>query len=299
MPEGERNGARTGVHLVSLAASTVLHASIVAAVIYGILGTAVSPPEPLVVELVSGVRTGPPGESAAGGQQDSAADAGEAQQDSAESAPVEAEPAVQQSPKMRTVEPEPPVSRPHAVVQEPRSVAKKIPQVPQQPRLAAPAAATSPPPVAEPTMLTGDAETPSDNRPHQGDPLVASLGADGPPWAASGGSGRPNERPGSGPRDNGSTRGPGFSLGSAANPIPGYPPAARRRGIEGKVVLDVLVSAEGQALSVEIARSSGSPLLDEAACDTISRWRFRPAMREKVAVQARATVPVQFSLIAP
>lgn len=305
-PAADGKGAGRAVPLVSLAASTVLRASIVAAVIYGVLGAAVSPPEPLVVELVSEVgSSGPAGGTTSGGQDTTGAAPGEARQDDARSASVEAEHAVQQSPKMSAVEPEPPVSRPRAVAKEQRSVAKKVPQAPQQPRPAEPAAATPPVPVAEPTTPTENAEPPSDNSLslHHGDPLVASLGAGGAARAASGGSGRPNGRPsgrhGSGAGDNGSTRGPGFSLGSAGNPMPSYPPVARRRGIEGKVVLDVLVSAEGQALSVEIARSSGSSLLDEAARETIARWRFRPAMREKEAVEARATVPVQFTLIAP
>ncbi|HOT83696.1 MAG TPA: TonB family protein, partial [Candidatus Defluviicoccus seviourii] len=267
-PAPERNGARRGVHLVSLAASTVLHASIVAAVICNVLGASVSLPEPLVVELVSEVgNSGRAGGTTSGGQDATGAAPGESRQDAAERAPVEADHAVQQSQKASTVEPEPPVSRPRTVVKESRSVAKKVPQVPRQPRPAAPAAATSPAPVAEPAMPTKDAEPPSDNSLRQGDPLVAALGADGAGGAggaaraaggAGGDGGRPNGHHGSGAKGNGSTRGAGFSLGSAGNPMPSYPPAARRRGIEGRVVLDVLVSAEGQALSVEIARSSGS-----------------------------------------
>ncbi len=302
-PAPAANGKRAGraVPLVSLLASTVLHAGIVAAVIYGALGAAVSPPEPLVVELMSGVGTGPAGGTTSGGQDATGAARGEAGQDAAERALVEAEHAVQQSPKMSTVEPEPPVSRPRAVAKKPRSVAKKVRAAPQQSTVAEPAAATPPVPVAEPTMPTEDAEPPSGNSLslHQGNPLVASLGAGGAARAAGGGSGRPSGRPGSGAGDDGSAPGPGFSLGSAGNPMPSYPPAARRRGIEGKVVLDVLVSAEGRALSVAIARSSGSSLLDAAARETVGRWRFRPAMREDEAIQARATVPVQFSLIEP
>lgn len=96
-------------------------------------------------------------------------------------------------------------------------------------------------------------------------------------------------------------RGPGHTLGTAANPTPTYPPAARRRGIEGEVVRRVLVSAEGRPQAVEIARSSGSDLLDEATRETIARWRFRPALHggEAVAgkaVAGKAVVPVRFKL---
>ena len=63
------------------------------------------------------------------------------------------------------------------------------------------------------------------------------------------------------------------------NPKPEYPWAARRRGEEGRVMLRVRVSAQGTALAVEIAQSSGSALLDEAARDAVLRWRFVPARR--------------------
>lgn len=114
--------------------------------------------------------------------------------------------------------------------------------------------------------------------------------------SGSGGSGNSGSI-GSGEDAGGASRGPGFSLGSAGNPMPPYPPSARRRGIEGTVVLRVSVSAEGRALSVEIVRSSGSDALDEAARDTIARWHFRPAMRAGEAVAATTSVPVQFSLV--
>lgn len=91
---------------------------------------------------------------------------------------------------------------------------------------------------------------------------------------------------------------PGFAPGSRDNPLPRYPSAARRRGIEGTVLLEVLVSPQGQAEQVEILRSSGSSLLDEAAREAILRWRFTPARRGAVAVPGRITVPITFRLLA-
>lgn len=92
---------------------------------------------------------------------------------------------------------------------------------------------------------------------------------------------------------------PGFVTGSPDNPLPRYPSAARRRGIEGTVTLEVLVSAEGLPERVAIARSSGSGLLDEAAIEAVRRWRFRPARRGTEAVEGRVSVPVTFRLIEP
>lgn len=90
---------------------------------------------------------------------------------------------------------------------------------------------------------------------------------------------------------------PGFAAGSLDNPLPRYPSAARRRGIEGTVTLEVLVSPAGLPERVAIARSSGSGLLDEAAVEAVRRWRFRPARRGSEAVEGLVSVPVTFRLV--
>ncbi len=48
-------------------------------------------------------------------------------------------------------------------------------------------------------------------------------------------------------------------------------------GDQGEVRLDVHVSADGTVLDVRLRQSSGSPLLDRTAIDTVRRWRFDPA----------------------
>lgn len=80
------------------------------------------------------------------------------------------------------------------------------------------------------------------------------------------------------------------------NPKPLYPHASRRLGEEGKVVLRVFVSAEGDAKQVEVKRSSGFQRLDLAAEKAVARWRFVPARRGEQAVTAWVVVPIVFSL---
>lgn len=80
------------------------------------------------------------------------------------------------------------------------------------------------------------------------------------------------------------------------NPKPLYPHASRRLGEEGKVVLRVFVSAEGDAKRVEVKRSSGFQRLDLAAEKAVARWRFVPARRGDEAVTAWVVVPIVFSL---
>ncbi len=82
----------------------------------------------------------------------------------------------------------------------------------------------------------------------------------------------------------------------AQNPIPPYPPQARRRQQEGLVVLRVLVNDSGRAVSVEIQASSGHRLLDRVARRAVMNWIFRPATQAGTAVQAFVEVPVRFSL---
>ncbi len=90
--------------------------------------------------------------------------------------------------------------------------------------------------------------------------------------------------------------GPGFAVGSAGNPLPRYPTAARRRGLEGRVVLSVFVGSDGRARSVNVRTASPHPILDEAAVETLRRWRFEPARRAGAPVAAWVDVPITFRL---
>lgn len=87
-----------------------------------------------------------------------------------------------------------------------------------------------------------------------------------------------------------------FDADYLSNPKPVYPPASRRLGEEGKVVLRVQVSPEGLPLMVEVKHSCGFPRLDESARMAVERWRFVPARRGSEAIEAWVAVPIVFSL---
>lgn len=90
---------------------------------------------------------------------------------------------------------------------------------------------------------------------------------------------------------------PGVRLEYARAPAPSYPRAALREGVEGTVLLQVLVDVDGRPLRVDVHRSSGDRRLDLAARGQVLRhWRFRPAIRDGRAVQAIGLVPINFSL---
>jgi protein TonB len=91
---------------------------------------------------------------------------------------------------------------------------------------------------------------------------------------------------------------PTFDPGPAYtyNPKPRYPRTARRRGQQGTVVLLVEVRANGRAGEIEIEKSSGYELLDNAAVKAIRRWRFVPAEKAGIPVGTKVKIPVEFNL---
>ncbi len=84
--------------------------------------------------------------------------------------------------------------------------------------------------------------------------------------------------------------------GMATDRAPAYPKSALRRDEAGRVMLRVSVSADGRPLEVDVARSSGYPILDSAALSAVREWRFIPAMQAGRAVAAIAEVPVRFRI---
>jgi len=80
-------------------------------------------------------------------------------------------------------------------------------------------------------------------------------------------------------------------------PPPSYSAQMMRAGIEGTVLLRVLVGTDGKPLDVTIERSSGHRELDQAARrQVLGKWRFKPAMQDGQTVQAIGLVPVDFKL---
>ena len=89
---------------------------------------------------------------------------------------------------------------------------------------------------------------------------------------------------------------PQFGAAYLNNPKPAYPTLAKRMGMEGTVMLKVLVSREGTAEKVEVAHSSGYENLDKAATEAVKNWRFIPASRALQPIDEWVQVPVAFRL---
>ncbi len=69
-----------------------------------------------------------------------------------------------------------------------------------------------------------------------------------------------------------------------------YPPVARKRGVEGEAVVAFRVANQGAAEAVELARSSGYPVLDRAATRAVRDAGPLPW------VYGRLEIPVRFEL---
>ena len=87
-----------------------------------------------------------------------------------------------------------------------------------------------------------------------------------------------------------------YNVTSLNNPKPPYPLAARKRGIEGQVLLRARVQEDGHCAAVETKKSSGSTMLDSAAVETVKKWRFAPATISGAPVASWVEVPITFRL---
>jgi len=76
-----------------------------------------------------------------------------------------------------------------------------------------------------------------------------------------------------------------------------YPTIARQAGIEGMVVVKVVITQEGLPESPEIL-SSPSEVLNEAAIEAVMQQRFKPGRQRGRAVACFMAIPVRFRLTA-
>ena len=76
------------------------------------------------------------------------------------------------------------------------------------------------------------------------------------------------------------------------NPV--YPPGAVSDKVQGQVVIEATIGADGKVKDAKVLRSI--PQLDQAALDAVRQWEFTPTLLKGVAVPVIMTVTVSFSL---
>lgn len=275
------------------AASTVLHAATVAAIaLMTAFGLRESVTEARVIpdpaRLIFLAIPGPGGGGGGGGVRRPEPPArAELKGKSSLRSPVRTEP------RRAKVEPKPEPPPPPV----PRPV-EKPPDVPVVPP------ASPIPPVVAPV-----AKAPAEDRDQPGIPAAPAPAPPSQGPGSGGGSGTgqgtgmgEGKGSGVGPGEGGGTGGGPYRPGSGITPPgllreikPQYTEEARRRGVEGDVVLEIVVRADGTVGQVTVLQRLGSGL-DQRAVDAVRQWRFSPARRLGTPVDVLVEVAVEFKL---
>jgi protein TonB len=77
---------------------------------------------------------------------------------------------------------------------------------------------------------------------------------------------------------------------------PEFSEEARKAKYQGTVLLAIEVDTSGRPVNIRVLQGLGMGL-DEKAIEAVSRWRFRPGLRDGRAVVTSATVQVSFRLL--
>jgi TonB family protein len=75
---------------------------------------------------------------------------------------------------------------------------------------------------------------------------------------------------------------------------PVYPPVARQAGIQGTVVLQVIINKSGDVENIQLF--SGHPMLAQGAIDAVKQWKYRPYLLNGEPVEVETRVTVNFTL---
>jgi protein TonB len=74
---------------------------------------------------------------------------------------------------------------------------------------------------------------------------------------------------------------------------PVYPPLAKQARIQGVVVLEAIIGKDGAVSEVKVI--TGHPLLQQAAIDAVSQWKYKPTLLNGEPVEVVTTVTVNFA----
>lgn len=80
---------------------------------------------------------------------------------------------------------------------------------------------------------------------------------------------------------------------------PIYPEIARKGGIEGKVIVRVLIDKDGKPKKAQIVKNPGIDIFDEAAIEAVMQSTYSPAIQNGRPVKCWMTIPINFRLTGP
>jgi general secretion pathway protein A len=76
--------------------------------------------------------------------------------------------------------------------------------------------------------------------------------------------------------------------------LPNYPPAAKQIALEGNVVIDAVIDTTGNVTKMKVV--SGPVLLQRAALDSVSKWKYEPSYLDDTPVPVEMFISVEFRL---
>jgi TonB family protein len=207
-----------------------------------------------------------------------------------------------------------PAPPPKALREGRRKISGPVPIRRPPPRLEPAATPPEPPPVALkseplPVLAAPIVTAPADDRDRLGvfEQAKTEVESHGPGQGGGAGTGQgtgvgPGDGAGLGPGSGGGTGGGPFRPGSGIEAPrllrevkADYTEEARRRGLAGEVVMEIVVTRTGSVGDVKIVRRLGSGL-DERAVQAVRQWRFAPATRHGTPVDVLVEVAVEFKL---
>ena len=87
----------------------------------------------------------------------------------------------------------------------------------------------------------------------------------------------------------------GVSQGMLIRKIqPNYPPLARQARVQGTVLLEAMIAADGTIEDLHVV--SGHPMLVTAAVEAVKQWRYKPYLLNGSPVEVQTQIQVNFSL---
>jgi len=87
----------------------------------------------------------------------------------------------------------------------------------------------------------------------------------------------------------------GVATGNLIHKVePQYPLEAKEKGIEGVVLLKVLINREGAIGSCE--QVEGDSILGKAATEAVTQWKYRPYLLNGEPVEVETMVKISFNL---
>jgi TonB family protein len=81
--------------------------------------------------------------------------------------------------------------------------------------------------------------------------------------------------------------------------VPQYPVEARHAEQSGDVVLRFIIDSHGNVTNTSIEKSSGYPILDNAAATALKTCRYEPAVKAGVAVESGADITYRWTFAGP